>query len=285
MGALGIGRRPVPAGVLRPDYAESGDPGPGPDRIPILDQEQIGRLRAACDVASRVLAVTVRAVRAGITTRALDAIAHDEYLRLGAYPSTLNYRGYPFSICTSVNQEICHGMPRERVLDPGDIVKVDVTAYYQGMHGDCCMTVGVAPLDSAGLRLVAAARKAMERGIAAVRPGRRIREIGRAIEPFTARQGFSVVKEFVGHGIGERFHGEPQVPHHVLPPSPSDPVMQPGMAFTIEPMINEGDWRARVLDDGWTAVTVDGARSAQFEHTVLVTPGGVEVLTRHPFTG
>jgi len=224
-----------------------------------------------------VLRVTGEAVRAGVTTDALDEIAHAETVRLGGYPSPLNYRGYPKSLCTSVNEVICHGIPDSRPLEDGDIVNLDVTVYLDGMHGDCSATFLVGDVDPGGRHLVEAARECLAKGIAAARPGRPISDIGKAIEAHASRHGFGVVRAYCGHGIGESFHTSLQIPHHYDPSMKR--VMEPGMTFTVEPMITEGSWEDALWSDGWTAVTKDGKRSAQFEHTIVVTAGGAEILT------
>jgi methionyl aminopeptidase len=268
-------RRPVPEAIARPDYAATGRPRAGGKDVKTPDE--IARLRLACRAAAQVLRVGGAAVRAGVTTDALDEICHDETLRLGGYPSPLNYRGFPKSICTSPNEVICHGIPDSRPLEDGDIVNLDITVFLEGMHGDCSATFLVGQVDEAGRRLVRVARECLERGIAAVRPGLPIGVIGGAIEPHAARFGYGVVRDYCGHGIGETFHTSLQIPHHQDPRART--VMAPGMTFTIEPMITEGDWAASLWQDGWTAVTADGRRSAQFEHTLLVTGDGAEILT------
>jgi methionyl aminopeptidase len=268
-------RRAVPAHIPRPDYATSGRPrAAGRD---VKTPEELERLRRACRAAARVLRVTGEAVRTGITTDALDGLAHEETVRLGGYPSPLNYRGFPKSLCTSVNEVICHGIPDSRPLEDGDIVNLDVTVYLEGMHGDCSATFLVGEVDPEGRRLVEVARECLARGIAAVRPGRPISDIGKAIESHASSHGFGVVRAYCGHGIGESFHTALQVAHHFDPSLKR--VMEPGMTFTIEPMITEGTWEDALWDDGWTAVTADGKRSAQFEHTIAVGATGAEILT------
>ncbi len=268
-------RRAVPASIRRPDYAASGRPrAAGRD---VKSAEELERLRRACRAAARVMRVAGEAVRAGVTTDALDEIGHEETLRLGGYPSPLNYRGFPKSICTSVNEVICHGIPDSRPLADGDIVNLDVTVYLDGMHGDCSATYLVGEVDASGRRLVQVARECLAKGIAAVKPGRPVSVIGAAIEPHAAKHGYGVVRAYCGHGIGESFHTALQIPHHHDPKATR--IMEPGMTFTIEPMITEGTWQDLLWDDGWTAVTADGRRSAQFEHTLLVTPDGAEILT------
>lgn len=268
-------RRAVPAGIVRPDYAANGRPRTqGRD---VKTPEELARLRRACRAAARVLRVSGEAVRAGITTDALDEIAHEETIRLGGYPSPLGYRGFPKSLCTSVNEVICHGIPDGRPLEDGDIVNLDVTVYLDGMHGDCSATFLVGEVDPAGRKLVQAARECLAKGISAVRPGRPISDIGKAIEAHASRHGYGVVRAYCGHGIGESFHTALQVPHHFDPSVTR--LMEPGLTFTIEPMITEGAWEDALWADGWTAVTADGLRSAQFEHTIAVTEEGAEVLT------
>ncbi len=268
-------RRAVPAAIPRPDYAATGRPrAQGKD---VKTAEELARLRRACQAAARVLRVTGEAVRVGITTDALDELAHAETIRLGGYPSPLNYRGYPKSLCTSVNEVICHGIPDNRPLEDGDIVNLDVTVFLDGMHGDCSATFLVGEVDPEGRRLVEAARECLAKGIAAVRPGRPISEIGKAIEAHASKHGYGVVRAYCGHGIGESFHTALQIPHHHDPSMKR--LMEPGMTFTVEPMITEGSWEDAIWNDGWTAVTRDGKRSAQFEHTLAVTDRGAEILT------
>ena len=268
-------RRAVPAAIVRPDYAASGRPRAGGRDV--RSEEELTRLRRACRAAARVLRIGGEAVRPGITTDALDELCHEETLRLGGYPSPLNYRGFPKSICTSPNEVICHGIPDSRPLEDGDIVNLDITVYLDGMHGDCSATFLVGQVDEAGQRLVRVARECLERGIAVVRPGALVGDIGAAIEPHAARHGFGVVRDYCGHGIGDTFHTSLQIPHHQDPRARR--TLEAGMTFTIEPMITEGDWRAGLWPDGWTAVTADGRRSALFEHTLVVTADGAEILT------
>ncbi len=274
-------RRTVPDGIVRPDYVLRADGRPGPRvKDVIKGPEQIARMRRACAAAREVLERCKRAVRPGITTDELDAVAHQAYIDLGGYPSTLGYCGYPKSICTSVNEVICHGIPDDRPLDEGDIVNIDVTIFLDGMHGDCSETVGVGAIDADSRRLIEVTRECLLKGIAAVRPGGMARDIGRAISQHAEPLGYGVVRAFVGHGIGEQFHMDPQVPHYL--DQGATFALRPGQTFTVEPMINQGTWKHRSWDDGWTAVTADLRRSAQHEHTILVTEGGVEILTLAP---
>ncbi|TVR14950.1 MAG: type I methionyl aminopeptidase [Planctomycetota bacterium] len=269
--------RSVPDHIVRPDYAATGRPMGKRPKTLIKTPDQIERMRAAGKAARRVLASALAAVKPGVTTDEVDAIAHAAFIREGGYPSTLNYHGYPKSICTSVNEVICHGIPDSRPLEKGDIVNVDVTIYLNGMHGDCSETVIVGETDAQSQQLVDTTRQCLMAAIATVRPGSRLNEIGRAIEKVASVHNYGVVRAFVGHGIGEVFHMDPQVPHYY--DRNASLVLQPGMTFTIEPMINMGQARHETWNDGWTAVTADGKRSAQFEHTLLVTPQGVEILT------
>jgi methionyl aminopeptidase len=239
--------------------------------------EEIEAMRVAGRVAAEALIEVGRHVAPGVTTDELDRIGHEAMVAAGAYPSTLNYRGYPKSLCTSVNEVICHGIPDSRRLRDGDIVNVDVTAYIEGVHGDTSCTFLVGDVDERSAQLVEATRAAMHAGISVVRPGARIYEIGRAIESEVTPAGYSVVREFIGHGIGDQFHTSLQIPHYYDPRN--DTVITEGMTFTVEPMVNLGTHRLEMWDDGWTVVTRDLQRSAQFEHTVLVTADGFELLT------
>jgi methionyl aminopeptidase len=271
-------RRPVPPEIPRPSYALTGRPRPSP-RVgdPAL---RLARIRRACRAAAEVLAEGARALRPGVTTDAIDAIVHDAYLARGGYPSTLNYHGFPKSLCTSVNEVILHGIPDSRPLASGDIVNLDITIFLDGMHGDCSATFGVGEVDEASRRLMRVTQECLELGIAAVRPGRPLSEIGKAIERHASAHGYGVVRAFCGHGIGEDFHMDPQVLHYHEPRA-RQPIEE-GMVFTIEPMLTTGSPDHDVWPDGWTAVTVDGGRAAQFEHTILVRPDGAEVLTAPP---
>ena len=218
-----------------------------------------------------------RHVVSGVTTDELDRVGHDAMVAAGSYPSTVNYRGYPKSLCTSVNEVICHGIPDSRPLAEGDIVNVDVTAFIEGVHGDTSATFLVGEVDPTSLRLARATREAMHAGIDSVHSGSHIYDIGKAIEEIAKRERLSVVREFIGHGIGEQFHTSLQIPHYFDPRN--DTVLLPGMTFTIEPMLNVGSHRLQMWDDDWTVVTRDLQRSAQFEHTILVTETGSEILT------
>ena len=271
-------RRPVPVEIPRPSYAESGRPRPA-QRI-ADPAERIARMRRAGRAAAEVLEEVGRAVRPGITTDEIDAIAHQACIARGAYPSPLNYHGFPKSICTSVNEVILHGIPDSRPLESGDIVSLDVTLYLDGVHGDCCGSFPVGEVDADSRRLLRVAEECLARGIAAVRPGRPISDIGRAVEQHASAHGYGVVRTFCGHGIGEDFHTDPQVLHYYDPRASQ--LMVEGMTFTVEPMLTAGTHRHVLWPDGWTAATADGKRAAQFEHTLLVTRDGAEVLTARP---
>jgi methionyl aminopeptidase len=270
-------RLTVPAHIVRPDYATTGKPAGPRMKDVVKGPDQIARMRKACRAAREVLDEVKSAVRPGVTTDELDKLCHEAYIRRGGYPSTLNYHGFPKSLCTSVNEVICHGIPDTRALVEGDIINLDVTIFIDGMHGDCSETVGVGRIDADSERLIRITRECMLLGIQAVRPGGMIRDIGKAIEAHAHRHGYGVVRAFVGHGLGEQFHQDPQVPHYYDPAARFE--IKPGMTFTVEPMINQGAWQHQSWDDGWTAVTIDHKRSAQHEHTLLVTEVGVEILT------
>jgi methionyl aminopeptidase len=268
--------RPVPPHIARPPYADTGEvvrtTGTG-----IQTPETIERMRTAGRIAADVLQLVGAAVRPGVTTEALDVLAHDACIERGAYPSPLNYHGYPKAICTSVNEVICHGIPDDRALVDGDIVNLDVTAYVGGVHGDTNATFLVGDVDDASKRLVAVTRECLDLAICEVRPGRPFNVIGKAIQDHAEANGYGVVRSFIGHGIGEQFHTDLQILHY-FEPRLTRPIEE-GMTFTIEPMITIGDHRHRLWDDGWTAVTVDHQRTAQFEHTLVVTADGAEILT------
>jgi len=268
--------RSVPEQIPRPPYAATGEVEDRDEPL-VKSPEVIARMRRAGRVAAEVLSLVGAEARPGITTDELDRLAHEALVERDAYPSPLNYNGFPKSLCTSVNEVICHGIPDDRALRDGDIVNLDVTAYLDGVHGDTNATFLVGSVDAASQRLVQVTRECLERGIDAVRPGRPVSDIGRAIEDHARAHGYGVVRAFVGHGIGEQFHTGLHVLHYYDPAAST--IVEPGMTFTIEPMITEGDWRHVLWDDGWTATTLDGRRTAQFEHTLLVTDDGAEVLT------
>lgn len=276
--------RAVPPEIACPDYAHDRNGFPASEaratrteRIEVKTAADVAGLRAACRVAREVLDVATAAVRVGVTTDELDALVHAETLRRGAYPSPLNYELFPKSVCTSVNEVVCHGIPDARPLADGDIVNLDVTCYYRGYHGDVNETVPVGTIDDRSRRLIETAYRAMMRGIDAVRPGAHYHDIGDAIGAFVRPTGFSVVRDYCGHGIGRDFHVNPTIPHYEH--NKCFGTMHVNHVFTVEPMINAGTHRDTVWPDDWTVVTADGQRSAQFENTVLVTEKGYEILT------
>ena len=246
--------------------------------ISIKASEEIEKMRVACRQAAEVLEMVAEYVRPGISTDELDRICHDYIVgTLDAIPAPLNYRGFPKSICTSVNHQVCHGIPGPKKLKSGDIVNIDITVIKDGYHGDTSKMFFVGEPTTRARRLVAVTQEALYLGIAAVRPGAQLRDVGRAIQDYAEAHGYSVVREFCGHGIGREFHEDPQVLHYDDPSATLELV--PGMIFTIEPMINQGKRQVKILPDGWTAVTKDHSLSAQWEHTILVTGDGHEILT------
>lgn len=268
--------RAVPASIPRPEYV--GKEAPARYRGPeVKDVETIERMRAAGRLAAQARELVGSHVVPGVTTDELDRIGHEFLCDHGAYPSTLGYRGFPKSLCSSVNEVVCHGIPGDQVVEDGDIVNIDITAYLDGVHGDTNATFLAGDVDEESRLLVSRTAEALERGIKAVKPGRRMNVIGRVIESYAARFGYGVVREFTGHGIGTAFHSGLIVPHYDDPQY--DDLIEVGMTFTIEPMLNLGTHEWDMWDDGWTVVTKDRRRSAQFEHTLLVTPTGAEILT------
>ncbi|NPD06655.1 type I methionyl aminopeptidase [Nocardioides sp. zg-1308] len=271
-------RRAVPAHIPRPEYVDR----PAPQRFTgeeVKDAETIERMRIAGRLAAQARELVGAHVVPGVTTDELDRIGHEFLCDHGAYPSTLGYRGFAKSLCSSVNEVICHGIPDSRVVEDGDIVNIDITAFIDGVHGDTNATFLAGDVDEETRLLVERTREALDRAIKAVKPGRRVNIIGRVIEAYAKRFGYGVVRDFTGHGIGTSFHSGLIIPHYDDPRF--DDEIRVGMTFTIEPMLNLGTPDYDMWDDGWTVVTQDGRRSAQFEHTLLVTADGAEVLT-HP---
>jgi methionyl aminopeptidase len=268
--------RSVPAHIPRPEYVGRKAPKPytGPE---VQTAETIEKMRIAGRIAARAMEAAAAAITPGVTTDELDRIAHAYMCDHDAYPSDLGYRGFPKSICTSVNEVICHGIPDSTVLQDGDIVNLDVTAFIHGVHGDLNATYLVGDVDEESKLLVERTLEATRRGIAAVKPGRQINIIGRVIESYAKRFGYGVVRDFTGHGINTSFHSGLIVPHYDAPHATT--VIRPGMTFTIEPMLTLGTYQHEVWSDGWTVVTKDRKRTAQFEHTMVVTEDGVEILT------
>jgi methionyl aminopeptidase len=268
--------RPVPRSIRRPEYV--GRPAPrrydGPD---VQSAETVEKMRVAGRIAAGAIQAAGAVIAPGVTTDTLDEVAHTYLLDHGAYPSTLGYRGYPKSSCTSVNEVICHGIPDARPLEDGDLVKIDITAFVDGVHGDSCVTFGCGTVDDASRLLAERTREALRRAVAAVRPGRQVNVIGRVIESYAKRFGYGVVRDYTGHGVHTAFHSGLVIPHHDEPRH--DTVMAPGMTFTIEPMLTLGTAEWFMWDDGWTVLTADGSRCAQFEHSLVVTGTGAEVLT------
>jgi len=267
--------RQVPASIVRPEYVGKKRPTLG--EADVKDADTIARMRVACRLAAQALAEVGRHVQPGVTTDYLDQVGHEFLVSHGAYPSTLGYRGYPKSLCTSLNEVICHGIPDDTVIRDGDIVNVDITAFIGGVHGDTNATFLAGDVDEDSRLLVERTHEAMTRGIRAVAPGRPLNAIGRVIESYAKRFGYGVVRDFTGHGIGTTFHSGLIVPHYDDPDN--DVTMEAGMTFTIEPMLTLGTIKYDIWPDGWTAVTRDRKRTAQFEHTILVTEGGHEILT------
>ena len=267
----------MPRSIARPEYV--GRPGPAPFQgSEIKAPETIERIRAASRLAARALAEVGRAVTPGTTTDELDRIGHEYLVDHGAYPSTLGYRGFPKSLCTAINEVICHGIPDSTVLMDGDLVNIDVTAYLAGVHGDNNATFAVGEVDERAALLIDRTRESLARAIRAVVPGREVNDIGRVIEKYAQRFGYGVVRDYTGHGVGEAFHSGLVIPHYDAAPDHST-VIEPGMVFTIEPMLTLGTPGWTMWDDGWTVVTADGDLTAQFEHTLLVTHTGAEILT------
>lgn len=271
--------RPVPKSIERPEYVGRATAREGSEPW-VQSPEVIEKMRVAGRIAAGALAEAGRAVVPGVTTDELDRIAHDYMVDHGAYPSTLGYKGYPKSCCTSLNEVICHGIPDSTVIADGDIVNIDVTAYIHGVHGDTNATFLAGDVSEEHRLLVERTREATTRAINAVKPGRALSIVGRVIESYANRFGYSVVRDFTGHGIATTFHNGLVVLHYDEPSV--DTELEPGMTFTIEPMINLGTLDYEIWSDGWTVATRDRRWTAQFEHTILVTADGAEILTPVP---
>jgi methionyl aminopeptidase len=256
------------------------DGGADSRRITIHDPADFQGMREAGRLAAETLDMITEHVRPGVTTGTLDRLCHDFITSHGAVPAPLNYRGYPKSICTSINHVVCHGIPGERKLDPGDILNIDVTVILDGWFGDSSRMYSAGIPSTKARNLIEITHESLMRGVAAVRPGATLGDVGHAIQSYVEGHRFSVVRDFCGHGIGRRFHEAPNVLHFGRPGE--GPVLKPGMFFTIEPMVNAGRPEVKVLDDGWTAVTRDRSLSAQFEHMIGVTADGCEVFTLSP---
>jgi methionyl aminopeptidase len=268
--------RAVPSGITRPEYV--GKPGPAPhvggDKY---DQDTIRRIRNASRIAAQALDLVLESAKPGMTTDDLDRIGHEFLISQNAYPSTLGYRGFPKSLCSSMNEIICHGIPDDTVLEDGDLLNIDISAFIGGVHGDTNGTVLIGEGPEELANLVSRTKEAMNRGINAAMPGRQVNIIGRAIETYAKRYNYGVVKEFTGHGVGPSFHTGLIIPHYDEPEY--DTLIEVGMVFTVEPMITLGtaDWD--MWQDGWTVTTKDKQHTAQFEHTILITEDGPEILT------
>jgi len=270
--------RSVPQGIQRPEYV--GRSGPkeftGSD---VYSADRIELIRESSRIAAEAIQAVGRVIRPGVTTDDLDGIGHDYVVANGAYPSTLGYRGFPKSSCTSLNEVICHGIPDDTVLEEGDIINIDITAFKNGVHGDSNVTFLVGDVAPENAALVERTRESLNRGIKAVAPGRRINVIGRAIESYAKRFDLGVVRDFTGHGVGEAFHSGLIIPHYDAAPRFDDEIVQ-DMVFTIEPMLTLGSIEWEMWGDDWTVTTKDKSWTAQFEHTLVVTERGAEVLTQ-----
>ena len=246
--------------------------------IVIKSPQEIAQMRQAGRIVAEVLTKLMEAVKPGITTEELNGLVERELAKRGAIPSFMGYRGFPASICTSINEEVVHGIPGPRHLKEGDLLSVDVGAIYQGFQGDAAVTVGVGAIDESAQRLIEVTKGALGAGIAAARQGARLGDVSAAIQGYVESHGFSVVREYVGHGIGREMHEEPQIPN--FGQAGQGPWLQKGMTLALEPMVNAGGWKTKVADDGWTVVTADGSLSAHFEHTIAISDGGAEILTQ-----
>ncbi|KAG0645657.1 Methionine aminopeptidase 1 [Hyphodiscus hymeniophilus] len=277
--------REVPKSIKHPDYSKDGQPRSeqtirGRTKIDILNKEQQEGMRKVCRLAREVLDIAAAAAKPGVTTDYIDEVVHKACMERESYPSPLNYYNFPKSVCTSPNEVICHGIPDKRVLVDGDILNIDVTLYHGGYHGDLNETYYIgdkAKADPESVRVVEAARECLDEAIKLVKPGALFRNYGNIIEKHAKSKNCSVIKTYSGHGINSLFHCSPNIPHYAKNKAVGD--AKPGMCFTIEPMIALGTYRDKTWPDDWTSVTQDGKRTAQFEHTLLVTENGVEILT------
>lgn len=267
----------VPSSTKKPEYV--GKPAPtkftGSD---VKTPEQIEKIRAAGKIAAGAIEMLRGHIAPGVTTDELDKLAHQYILDHGAYPSALGYRGFPKSICTSLNEVICHGIPDDTVLADGDIINIDITAYLDGFHGDLNHTIEVGTVSEEVHNLVVRTKESLERGMLAARPGRAVNTIGLAIENYAKRFGYGVVRDFTGHGVGEAFHSGLIIPHYDSAPNYATEI-EVGMVFTIEPMLTLGTYQWDMWNDGWTVTTKDKSITAQFEHTIAITEDGVDILT------
>ncbi|XP_014204393.1 methionine aminopeptidase 1D, mitochondrial [Copidosoma floridanum] len=267
----------VPPYIPKPEYSETGEPAEPPKEPEIKDKNQIECMIHSCLLAKKVLKTIRPDVKANVTTDYLDKKIHELIVNNGAYPSPLNYKGFPKSICTSINNVACHGIPDDRALVDGDILNIDVTVYHNGFHGDCSEMFEVGEVDDEGKRLIQVAEECLMTAIGICKPNEKFCSIGNIIEETAYKHNYNVLPAFGGHGIGAYFHGPPDIYHFE---NEFEGVMKPGMTFTIEPILTQGGHDVCILDDGWTAVTVDSARTAQIEHTILITDHGADILTR-----
>ncbi|CAB4639181.1 unannotated protein [freshwater metagenome] len=269
--------RSVPASITRPEYVGKSAPAKftGSD---IKTPEQVEKIRAAGRISAQAIQLVGEACKPGVTTDELDRIGHEFVISNGAYPSTLGYRGFPKSLCSSINEVICHGIPDDTVLQDGDIINIDITAFKDGFHGDSNVTFLVGDVAPEVKQLVERTHEAMMRGINAALPGRSVNIIGRAIETYAKRFNYGVVRDFTGHGVGEAFHSGLVIPHYDSAPHYDDEI-KVGMVFTIEPMLTLGTHDWEIWSDDWTVITKDRSLTAQFEHTIVITEDGPEILT------
>jgi methionyl aminopeptidase len=274
--------RVLPTDIAAPPYAAKGDVPSAYPKATVHDSTGQKRMREACAAARDVLAYACSIVTPGMTTDDIDRLVHEKCIAMRVYPSPLNYAHFPKSVCTSINEVVCHGIPdMDAVIVEGDIVKLDVSTYIGGVHGDTCRSVVAGDLkkaDPSVVKLMEVTKECLNAAIAICGPGVPIRQIGSTIQQITEKHGYGIIRNFAGHGIGSTFHTEPLVYHMV---NSSSAIMQPGMTFTIEPMLSEGSPDLVMWPDNWTVVTADGSRAAQFEHTLLVTESGVDVLTKY----
>ncbi|MFD2758617.1 type I methionyl aminopeptidase [Gulosibacter faecalis] len=272
--------RRVPASIPRPEYVGKQTPNEPDGTGDLYTEEEIGRVRAASRIAAAALEYLEPFVVPGTTHERLDELAHEFLIARGAYPSTLGYRGFAKSICTSLNECICHGIPDDTVLEDGDILNIDITAYFEGMHGDTNRMYLVGDVAEESRLLVERTYEATMRGIKAAKPGRQVNVIGRVIEKYASRFGYESVRDYTGHGVGRSFHSGLIIPHYDT--DRFTDVIEPGMIFTVEPMLVTGSQDWEQWDDDWTVVTRDGSRCAQFEHTIVIREDGPEILTLPP---
>ncbi|XP_002741459.1 methionine aminopeptidase 1D, mitochondrial-like [Saccoglossus kowalevskii] len=269
--------RTVPDHIVRPPYAETGKVPQKDKKWSYKDEIDIKYMRKSCRIARKILDIASKEVKIGVTTDHIDKVVHDACIEHNCYPSTLNYNGFPKSLCTSVNNVMVHGIPDSRPLEDGDIINLDVTVYHDGYHGDVSETCIVGNVDDDGIRLIETAKKCRDEAIKVCKPNGRFMDIGITIAKVATEAGFYTCPSFMGHGIGKNFHETPDILHHA---NRYTDIMKPGMVFTIEPVIADSKTYPMVLEDEWTVVSSDNERSAQFEHTILITETGVEVLTK-----